>query len=347
MKNIKLLLTVPLIISTTLFNSCSDVESATSEEKSVNVQVKKVEKVNISETLAYSGTIEESETVPLSFNIPGTVLKVFVSEGEYVKKGQLLASINDESIKNAHEVSLATLQQAEDAYKRLEPMYKNGNLPEIRFVEVKTGLQQAKATAAISKKNLHDCKLHSPISGYVGSKSIEPGMNVMPGVNAINIVRINKVYANVSISENEISTIKKGQEANIVVGALSKEIYKGRVEEIGVMADPISHTYKIKVIIPNEEKLIKPGMICNVRIQKQNKTEGVIIPNQAVQINEKGKTFVFKVNEENNTAIRKYVETGKLLTDGIEIPNGLAQGDLVVVSGQQKLINEMPVTIVN
>ena len=346
MKNIKLLLAVPLIIFSTLTNSCGDIESATSNKNSVNVQVKRVELVNINETVAYSGTIEESETVPLSFNIPGTVLKVFVSEGEFVKKGQLLASINDESIKNAHEVTLATLQQAEDAYERLEPMYKNGNLPEIRYVEVKTGLQQAKASEAISRKNFEDCNLYSPISGYVGSRSIEPGMNVMPGLSALDIVKIKNVYAKISVSENEISKIKNGQTAKIMVGALGNKLYSGNVKEIGVVADPLAHTYKVRIIIPNEEKLIKPGMICNVRIQKQSETESVVIPNQAVQIDDRGNTFVFKVNE-NKTVSRKFVETGKLLNDGMEILNGLIPDDLVVVAGQQKLIDDTSVTIIN
>ena len=118
--------------------------SKKAEEKSdpINIEVRRVEPYRSKATFAYSGTIEASETIPLSFNVNGTILQVAVSEGDYVKKGELLATLNETTLRNVYEMSQAALERAEDAYKRLKPMYENGNLPEIKFVEVETGLQQ-------------------------------------------------------------------------------------------------------------------------------------------------------------------------------------------------------------
>jgi len=167
------------------------------EKLPVNVVAQKVSATGDQQMIAYSGTIEESNTTALSFSVVGTVACVLVSEGDYVQKGQLLAVLNDETYKNAYEMSLASQKQAEDAYKRLLPMYKNGNLPEIKLVEVETGLQQAKAATLISKKSVDDCKLYSPVNGIIGKRSIEPGMSALPNLTSISVVEIVKVFAKV------------------------------------------------------------------------------------------------------------------------------------------------------
>lgn len=317
------------------------------ETKYINVNVFKTKTSEFRESIAYSGTIEESETLPLSFSVLGTVLSVKVSEGDFVKKGQLLAVLNEENFKNAYEISLAARVQAEDAYNRLKPMYENGTLPEIKFIEVETRLQQAKAGTEIAKKNLNDCKLFAPVDGIVGRCTIDPGMNVMPGIATIELVQIEKVFAKVSISENEIASIKRGASAYIKIGALGDKEFKGTIEEIGVVADPLAHTYKTKIGISNKEGIIKPGMICSVNVESQGSVNGVVVPNRAVQVNEKGQSFVYSVNTSKNSISRKYVVTGKLMKNGIEIKNGLEEGELVVVSGQQKLDENSLVRIVN
>lgn len=293
MKMNKILIPLLLISVGYFFLNCSE------KAENLNSAVIKVETIQVkyidrNEALAYSGTIEESETIPLSFSVVGSVSKVLVSEGDFVKKGQLLAELNDETYKNAYQMSLASQKQAEDAYNRLLPMYKNGNLPEIKLVEVETGLQQAKSATLIAKKNVDDCKLYSPVDGIVGKRSIEPGMSAVPNLTSVTIVKIEKVFAKVPVSENEISSIKIGNKATIKIGALNYSEFNGTVEEIGVMADPIAHTYKIKIGIGNKNHQIKPGMICNVTLYKikTNGTVGLFVPNRAILVDEQGRNFI-------------------------------------------------------
>jgi membrane fusion protein, multidrug efflux system len=332
------------IVSISLIG-CGDSSGNKLSNTSINVEVKTTTNYDGRQEIAYSGTIEESETTPLSFSGIGTVARVLVSEGDYVKKRQLLAVLNDETYKNAYEMSSATLKQAEDAYKRLLPMYKNGNLPEIKLVEVETGLQQAKSATAIAQKSLNDCKLYSPVDGVVGKRSIEPGMSALPNLTSINIVKIEKVFARVPVSENEISLVKKGNKAKIKIAALGNSEFIGNVEEIGVMADPLAHTYKIKIGIANGNRQIKPGMICNVVLDKPSQTAGLFVKSRSVLVDEQGRNFVYAVNQ--NKAVKKYVKTGKLLNNGVEITEGLEAGEQVVVTGQQKLVDGSLVHIVN
>ena len=345
MKKHKLWVGILIVLTSIFYIGCSDSSGNKLIDTSVNVEVKQVLSFDGSQTIAYSGTIEESESIPLSFSGVGSVARVLVSEGDFVKKGQLLATLNDETYKNAYEMSLASQKQAEDAYNRLLPMYKNGNLPEIKLVEVETALQQAKAATAIAKKSLDDCNLYSPVDGIVGKRSIDPGTSAMPNLTSIDIVKIGKVFARVPISENEISSVKKEDKTKIKIAALNNAEFIGTVEEIGVLADPIAHTYKIKIGIVNKNQQIKPGMICDVTLDKINKTGGLIVPDRAVLVDEQGRNFIYAVNQ--NKAVRKYVKTGRLLKNGIEITEGLNDGEEIVVAGQQKLVDNSLIHIVN
>jgi membrane fusion protein, multidrug efflux system len=347
MKSAKPLVCFIMMSIAFLYTGCSGNSGDENQNNSaVKVEVEQAKTADGNSAIAYSGTIEESETIPLAFSVMGNVSRVLVSEGDFVKKGQLLAELNDESYKNMYEMSLATLKQAEDAYKRLEPMYKNGNLPEIKFIETETNVQKAKSSTAISKKNLEDCKLYATENGIVGKRSIEPGMTALSNMTSIKIVKIEKVFAKVSVPENEISSMKKGRKAKIKIGALNNTEYTGVVEEVGVLADPIAHTYQIKIGIANRSWEIKPGMICNVFIENFGSNSCVIVPNQAVSVDEKGRNYVYSVSAENK-ATRKYVTVGQLLNNGIEIRSGINAGENVVVSGQQKLIDNASVQIEN
>jgi len=312
----------------------------------VKVLAVKAASVQEAEVFSYSGTIEESESTPLSFSVIGKVARVLVAEGDYVRRGQLLAELSSDSYQNTHEMTQAALKQAEDAYNRLYPMYQNGNLPEVKLVEVQTGLQQAKAAAAIAQRNLEDCLLHATVSGYIGKRSIEPGMSIIPGLSAVTIVKIDKVYAKIPVSEREIVSIQKGQPATIQVGALGDRPFNGAVAEIGVLADPIVHTYRVRIAIPNQDKLIKPGMICSAVLRSTAERNGITVPNQALQVDEKGETFVFSLNPSQSVALRKYVKTGRLFKNGVEISEGLNEGEWVVIAGQQKLVDQAPVELI-
>jgi RND family efflux transporter MFP subunit len=332
-----------LLICAGIFAGCSNEKSE--ERKPVNVVVQTVQNITDDQNFAYSGTMEESESTPLSFSGLGTVSRVLVNEGDFVHKGQLLAELNSESSKNAYDMALAANKQAEDAYKRLLPMYKNGNLPEIKLVEVETSLQQTKSATAMAKKNLDDCRLYATIDGIVGKKSMDPGMSGVPGMASITIVKIDKIYARVSVSENEIAFIKKGDKAKIVIAALNNAEFSGAVEEIGVMADPMAHTYKIKIAIANTGQKIKPGMICNVFLGKSNVNTCLVVPNQSILTDEHAKSYVYTVEAGQNKASKKYVTTGKLVRAGVEVLGGLQVGEQVVVAGQQKLADGLAVEI--
>lgn len=330
-----------------ILNGCGNEkrELKTLSDTAIPVKTIVIKKEAAAIEAAYSGTIEESESQALGFSVIGTVSKVYVSEGDYVKKGQLLAAIDDATYRNSYEIMLAKKKQAEDAYKRLEPMYKNGTLPEIKMIEIETALQEAKSALAIAKKNLDDCKLYSPTDGYVGKRNIESGMSAAGSLTAITIVKIEKVFAKISVPENEIAGFRKGQRVVISIPAL-KESYVGSIEETGVIGDILSHTYKVKIGIKNSNNRIKPGMICSVRIDNYLNDSSIVIPTESVMMDKEGKNFVYLADNDGSKAIKKYITVRGPGRNGLIIASGLEEPLQLIIAGQNKLSNGSIIKIV-
>ena len=287
--------------------------------------------------LKYSGSVEAWKTIPIQFQTPGKIQEIFVEEGQQVKKYQLLATIDNSDAKNSYAISKAKKEQAEDAYARLKKVYNQGSLPEIKWVEVLTNLSQAKSMAAISKSNLEKCRLLSPIDGYIGRRNIEPGMSALHSTTPFEIVEINKVFIKISVPENEIGIIKHGQNANILVRALGNQEFAGEVENIGIVANQFSRTYEVKLLVENNDILLKPGMVCDVNLNVGPQKEALVVSAKSLSVNDKGETFVYLINNHKDVVIQKQVSIGKYINNYVEILDGLAEGDIIIKEGKEKL----------
>jgi RND family efflux transporter MFP subunit len=334
-------------ISVCLFAACSNKKVTETQEKIIPVKVMEIAATTTANRQNYVGTVEESVAVSLSFSSMGTVEQVFVSEGQKIDKGQLLATLNAATVQNAYEAAQAKLSQAQDAYDRLAKVHDNGSLPDIKFAEVEAGLQQAKSMAAISKKSLDDCRLYAPRNGVIAVRSIEAGSSVNPAQAAFKLVAVDRVNVKIAVPENEIGKISEGQEARIEVSALDNAVFAGKVDMKGVDANALSHTYKVKIGVNNPNARLLPGMVCKVETAHTSSLQqsAVVVPSRTIQISADGRHFVWLAD--GNVAKRQFVKTGDLNDNGIVIVDGLSAGDNLIVEGFQKVSEGMKVSITN
>ncbi len=329
-----------------LFSACGSSPGPAPGHAPVKVAVRTVAPAGAGRAFAYSGTIVESESLPQSFAVTGTVTAVHVDEGDAVAKGALLAELDDATYRQTLEMARAVEKQADDAFARLSRMYKNGNLPEVKYIEVETGLQKARAAAAIAKRNVDDCRLYASAGGFVGKRALEPGMVALPNVASVTIVRIDKVYARVPVPENDIALIRKCAPAAVRVGALGGREFEGRVEDIGVVADVLAHSYKVRIAVANPDRSIKPGMVCTASLDGPPRGSGAVVPHEAVLVDESGRRYVYVLDAAGTRAAVRAVKLGELLQNGIRVDEGLAAGETVVVAGQHKLVDGAAVQVV-
>ncbi|GAA5219915.1 efflux RND transporter periplasmic adaptor subunit [Membranihabitans marinus] len=333
-----------IVFMATIFSCNQEEKSPQTLEKTIpNVEVEKVSAYTGLQSLQYSGLVEAKQVTPLSFKTPGTIVDILVEEGQYVKKGQLLAKLDDTDAQNSYALSSQQLMQAQDAYDRMKPMHINGTLPEIKWVEIETGLSQAKITSEMAKKRIDDTALYAPKSGVIGSKNIQLGMNIMPSVSAFDLMDINTVYVNIPVPENEVGSLKKGQSAEINIAAIN-EVKTGNIHLIGVSANTLTHAYPVKLLVDNKDWKLKPGMVCNVKIASNSTVEGAAVSNKALQRNAHGQQFVYVVH--NNKVTAQPVRTIDLVDNQVIISD-LTASDYVVVSGQHKLSEGSEVNILN
>lgn len=324
-----------IFLSALIWISCSGKKDENQAIRAVPVKVVKVSESSYMNSRNYVGTVEAVSSSSLSFEVMGNVSKVFVTEGENVQKGKLLAMLDKATLQNSYNASLASLKEAQDAYNRMKSLYDNGSLPEMKWVEVQSKLQQAVSMEQISRKSLKDAGLYAPFSGVISSKSIEPGMNVMPGIEVMQLADISTVNIKIAVPEKEISHVNKGQQAEVRVGALGDKLFTGVVSEKGIAANPLAHTYEVKIKLNNTSHELMPGMVCKVGVHSRETEAGIVLPTHTVQLQPDGKKFVWVVKD--NAASQRIVNTGDLTAEGVIITAGLQPGDEVIVAGNQKV----------
>ncbi len=323
---------------------CSGEKKETAE-KVVKVKTMTVETGRHSDGQSYSGTIEEQSGSVLNFSSVGTLQSIHVSEGQMVHKGQLIATIDEASVRSAYEAALAAKEQALDTEQRMKQLHDAGSLPEIKWIEVQTQVRQALSAEKIAKKALADTRLYAPFSGYVAQKQAEAGQSVAPGVPIVKLVRIDQVKVKISIPEDEIAAINKGDRMQVRIAALDGRSYEATVTEKGVAADVLSRTYEVKGTLSNAHHELLPGMIAEVLMgdtARQIAADPTIaLPANIIQIDAANNTFVWTVA--GGKAQQTYVTTGNNIGDGVQITDGLQAGMKVICEGQQKVSNGMKV----
>lgn len=318
----------------------------------INVKVTSVAGTSsTAQEISYSGTVKESKSVSLAFQVPGTITSMHADKGQQVKKGQLLASVDETTFREQYNAQLAQQKLAQDNYNRISEVYSKGSIAEVKLVEAKSHLEQATAAAKATYQNIAHSKLYAPSGGYIGEKNAEAGDLASPGVPVYKLVNLEQVNVIAAIPEAEINTFKKGHQATIKISALNNRTFKGTIDEVAVISEGASHNYNVKVRVSNNDGQLKPGMVANVYFEptiKTGKTDstGISIPLIALQVDEQNKNFVYVVDEKGQKAVRRQVKRGELMNDVVKITEGLTPSDRVIVSGYQKITSGTPVKII-
>lgn len=288
-------------------------------------------------TMRYSGTVEEENGTSLSFAVAGTIKTMNVRLGQHVSAGQLIATLDPTSMQNSHKVAHAALEQAEDASRRMKELHDKGSLPDMKWVEVQSKLEQARSMEQIARRNLDDCRLRAPFSGIIAEKSMEAGENVAPGMPVARLVTASSLVVRISVPEAEMRSVRTGQKADVAVTAIGGEKIAARVVEKGVVANPLSRTYEVRLKLENTDKEVLPGMVTEVFLHSYKTASGrhYVIPAHVVQIDEHNRSFVWCVKY--GKARRRFIVCDEYSVGGVIVTSGLSANDSIIVEGQQKV----------
>lgn len=344
-KNIfSLAVTTAIFLLSPAFNGCTpDSTDAVTETEKIPVRVAETEATRMDDKMSFTGTVEPYEEAHVGSGGAMRIEKIFVDVDDYVRKGQLLAQMDKTQLFQA-QVRVNTL---EDDLKRLDTLRKVGAVTQQNYEQLKAELDIAKSTLENLTENT---QIHSPLTGIVTGRyysdgeifMMSPGPSGKPAI--VSILQIQPVKIIVNVSERFFPDIKKGMRANVVADMYPGKVFKGHVYKVHPVIDRTTGTFKVEINIPNERKVLRPGMYVRVTLNLGEK-ETFIVPSLAV-LRQAGTNERYVFVEEDGVAIRKTVRLGQRLDDMLEITEGLKPGENLVISGQHNLLHKQKVRIV-
>jgi RND family efflux transporter MFP subunit len=306
----------------------------------------------------FSANIRAQDASQLSFRVNGTLTKVKVKRGDTVKKGQLLASLDESDIK----VQLAQAQanassarsqrdQARSSLRRVEKLYASGAATRSDYDNAKAQLRTAGSQYSASnqaakqaRNSLKYAQLKAPFGGVVNTVNVRVGETVGPGAPVLVISRGGQLEVNFGVPEGMVSNITAGQKVTVVVPALDEKKRPGTVSEVGFA--PERNTYPVAVVLDAPDPALRPGMAAKVRFKFGEGETHLVVPVAAVG-NEKASNFVFVIEGEGEvrTVHKRAIEVGELSGEAFVLEKGLKAGDQVATAGLSSLVDGMQVRL--
>ena len=297
--------------------------------------------------VAASGTIEPRATSDVAFEVPGKLVTVAVDEGDQVTAGQLLAALDRTDYSLAVDQAQLTAKRASDEARRARILAAANAMAPNDLEKAVNAEAQANVASAMAEKRLHDTRLVSPLSGIVARRGANRGETVPAGAALFTIVDIDTVRARVAVPESDVGVIATGAVATLTVPSLGDTTVAGRVRLVGVAADKVTRTFAVEISIPNAGHRLKAGMVVEASVETPNNATRLTVPVSAIVHDAEGATqlYIYASNEQRVHARR--ITPGAFAGSEVEITSGLAEGELVVIGGQQQLREGTPVRLVS
>ena len=281
----------------------------------------------------------------------GTLEQIFVNEGQYVKKGRLLAEINDSGLKEQLEQLTIQANFAKENFERTERLWNNNIGSEIQFLKSKTDFESSQKMVEQMKDRLAKTKVYAPFDGEVDEIISNQGSNLIPGVSQIlRLVNLDNIYAEASVSEKYISFIEEGTEVIVQVPLLGKDI-KSKIIQTGNFINPNNRTFRVEVPVENIDNKIKQNLDAKIKINIYSKKDAVIIPLKIVREDASGKNFVYVMNQDVKQGVyitdKTFISLGNKNNTDIEVTEGLKIGDMLVLEGASIVEDSQRVKLIN
>ena len=281
----------------------------------------------------------------------GTLEKVFVSEGQEVKKGQLLAEINDSGLNEQYEQMVIQAEFAKENFERTQRLWDNNIGSEMQYLKSKTDYEASKKMVDQMKDRLSKTKIYAPFDGEIDEIISNVGSNLIPGVSQIlRLVNLDIIYAESFVSEKYISFIGEGTEAIVQIPLLNMD-YRSSVNQTGNFINPSNRTFRIEVPVENFDNRIKQNLDAKIKINIYKKDDAIVIPLRIVREDALGKNFVYVMSEDNKEGVyltsKQFITLGNKSEDKVEVTEGLALGDIVVLEGAYSVEDSQRVKLID
>lgn len=317
-----------------------------SNRKLVTVQA--VDKTTFERFAEIQGNVQSAETAAASAEVAGRIMKITVQEGDRVRSGQLIATLDLEQVNKQIAEIEKSLELAADVFARQERLWKQNIGSELQYLEAKNNVERLTKSKETLAFQLTKSSVYAPITGVVDMVNLEAGELALPGSPIINILSTNRLEVVVDLPENYLRAVRKGDAVTVLYPSLDYE-QQARISLIGSTINATNRTFKAEIKTGNPGNRLKPNLLAVVKIKEYEQTDAVVIPLDLVQQEVGGKKYVMIAENGADGAVAKkvYIQAGESYDGVVVINSGLTGGEQLINKGGRSLSNGEALEITN
>ena len=295
----------------------------------------------MSELINSTGTLQPDEQVDLSFETSGKIVGINFTEGTRVKKGDLLAKINDRPLQAQLEKLEVQLKMAEAKEFRQRSLLDKDAISQESYDQVQTDVQSIKADINLIKSRISETELRAPFDGIIGLRYLSEGSYATSSTKIAKLIKISPIKIEFSIPEKYASEIKIGYPITFNIDG-SNEVYKASVYAVDPKIDIDTRTIVLRALYPNKDEELKSGRYAGITLQLSQIDNAIAVPTEAlIPEMDGGRVFVYKQAKAQSVK----VNTGLRTESKIQITNGLKSGDTLITTGIMQLRQNLSIVL--
>ncbi len=283
------------------------------------------------------GKVDAKDNVPVTAKMPGVLTRILVKNGDNVRRGQLLAQMDDNVMSSSLSELELQLRTAEDVYNRQKGLWDQKIGTEMQFIQARSQKEAAEQRIVTLKQQLGQSRIYAPISGTVDLVILKIGQAISPGMPLCNILNLSKLKVQGEVTEAYASKVRQGDQVVVIFPDLNKEITT-KVTYVSKTINPMTRTFSVECLLPASSDY-RANMVAVMKIVDYQNPKAVTIPVNLVQTADDGEFVLVAEKTGDKTAVAKKVliKTGNNYSGNVEITSGLKAGDLVISTGYQEI----------
>lgn len=310
-------------------------------KKVLNVNGKLLRPQRLTDEFVTTGLILPDEEVNLSFETSGKITDILFTEGTEVKKGQILAKVNDKTLQAQLKRLEAQLGLAQNRVYRQEQLLKKDAASQEAYEEAKTQLATLEAEIDVVKVNIELTELHAPFDGVIGLRQVSVGAYANPNTVVAKLTKLSPLKIEFSVPERYASQIHKGVNMDFTVEGF-QDAFHAQVYAVESAVDKDQHVFTARGLYTNSNRKLLPGQYSSILLKKEEIDDALVIPSEAI-VPEMGmdKVFCFR----SGKAVPVEIKTGIRTAGEVQVLSGLQFGDTIITSGTLQLRMGLDVTL--
>ena len=300
--------------------------------------------------LELQGNVTTKNLLVITPEFSGILTNVYVTEGQNVTKGQVLARIDDGGLSQQLAQLKIQANLAKTTFERQQRLWDQKIGSEIQYLQAKSSYESQQEAINQLQQQINKTTVRAPFNGTIDDVITEKGSVVGAGQTPLmQIVNLDNMYIETDVPESYVSDVTKGKDVNVEFPVLGKSL-DTKIRQAGDVINPANRTFKVEIGVPNKDKNIKPNLTARLKINDYTNEKAILVPQSIISENADGEQYVYVVKDkkENGEGVvnKIIIKTGKTQGDVIEVLEGIQNGDELILEGARSVKDGQTVKVI-